>query len=192
MDKKGGGLIAEVIKKIKTNKKLEIGIYIALGLLAVILYVSSLSSGKDESKSSLAYDVSAVTVRDEDVESKLADVLSKIRGAGDVRVMITYDTTGEIVPAMSTDTQTGESSGSGTDSRDTSESKTPATVKKNGDEEPIVLTQIEPTVRGVIVIAEGAADISVKLDLQHAVETVLGVSADCIEVFEMDGANINN
>lgn len=185
MDKKGGGILTSVIQRIKTNRKLEIGIYIALGLLAVLLYVGSISSGKSDSETGTSYTVSEVSVSDRDIESRLSEVLSKIRGAGTVQVMITYDTTSEIVPAMSTDTKTGESSGS-------SESKSPATVKRNGDEEPIVLTQIEPTVRGVIVIAEGAADISVKLNLQHAVETVLGISQNCIEVFEMDGMNINN
>jgi stage III sporulation protein AG len=48
-----------------------------------------------------------------------------------------------------------------------------------------VLTEIEPTVRGVIVIAEGAADVSVRVKLSNAVMTVLGISADRIEVFEM-------
>ena len=39
--------------------------------------------------------------------------------------------------------------------------------------------------RGVIVIAEGAADVSVRVKLSNAVMTVLGISADRIEVFEM-------
>lgn len=40
-------------------------------------------------------------------------------------------------------------------------------------------------VRGVIVVAQGAADISVRLKLQAAVQAVLGVEADKVEVLEM-------
>ena len=61
------------------------------------------------------------------------------------------------------------------------ESSRPATVQ----DEALVLTEKAPAVRGVIVIAEGAADIGVKLKLQSAVQTVLGVEIDQIEVFEM-------
>lgn len=65
------------------------------------------------------------------------------------------------------------------------ESSRPATISGSGGTETIVLTEIEPTVRGVIVIAEGAADVSVRVKLSNAVMTVLGISADRIEVFEM-------
>ena len=49
-----------------------------------------------------------------------------------------------------------------------------------------MLTEVQPLVRGVIVVAEGAEDIAVKLNLQYAVKTVLGIDDDCIEVFEME------
>ena len=42
-----------------------------------------------------------------------------------------------------------------------------------------------PQVRGVIVVAEGAGDISVRMKLQSAVQAVLGVEASGIEVLEM-------
>ncbi len=43
----------------------------------------------------------------------------------------------------------------------------------------------QPTVRGVIVVAQGAADISVRMKLQSAVQAVLGVEASRVEVLEM-------
>lgn len=103
--------------------------------------------------------------------------------------MITYDTGAQIIPAMSTDTQTGitQSSGTGTESvtENRTESSRPATVSQTGGNEAIVLTEKQPVVRGVIVIAEGAADITVRMNLQNAVRTVLGVDLSCIDVFEM-------
>ena len=62
-------------------------------------------------------------------------------------------------------------------------------MSTSGGAETIVLTEIEPTIRGVIVIAEGAADVSVRLKLQNAVITVLGITAERIDVFEMKSNN---
>ena len=115
--------------------------------------------------------------------------MSCIRGAGKIRVMITYDTGAQIVPAMSTDTQTNTSEttsdSSSTLNESQTESREPVTVSQSGNNEVIVLTERMPEIRGVIVIAQGAADISVRMKLQDAVETVLGVDASCINVFEM-------
>ena len=120
-------------------------------------------------------------------------MLSSIRGAGKVKVMITYDTSSRLVPAMSTDVQSGTTENRGTGSESITQTRTessrPATVSTSGGAETIVLTEIEPTIRGVIVIAEGAADVSVRLKLQNAVITVLGITAERIDVFEMKSNN---
>ena len=50
---------------------------------------------------------------------------------------------------------------------------------------PIVLYEKEPTVRGVVVVAEGAADFSVREKLQAAVQAATGIPVSRIEVFEM-------
>ncbi len=48
----------------------------------------------------------------DDIESRLEEILSQIEGAGEVRVMITYATGTEIVPAMSTESQSSVSENS--------------------------------------------------------------------------------
>jgi len=45
------------------------------------------------------------------------------------------------------------------------------------------LTEILPKVKGVIVIAQGANDIRVKLDILKAVQALLGVSSSQVEIF---------
>ena len=177
-----------LIAKIKGNKKLEIAIYVALGLAAVLKYVSTIIPKSPEEPKDNDVVVSEVSVSTESgLEERLAKTLSGIKGVGRVEVMITYETTSRLVPAMSTDTQQNSSSGSdGSESQTNTESSSPATISKNGGNEPIVLTEVQPLVRGVIVVAEGAEDIAVKLNLQYAVKTVLGIDDDCIEVFEME------
>lgn len=181
--------------KMKENRKLELIIYALLGIAVLAIFISSLlpKSKQAENTENISSQTSTVYESETDVENRLESVLSKIRGAGKVEVMITYETGVEIVPAMSSDKEStsSESNGNNQDSltSNQSESLTPATISQSGNDIPIVLTEIKPKVRGVIVIAEGAADIMVKLDLQYAVQTVLGVPASCIEVFEMSKNN---
>ena len=86
---------------------------------------------------------------------------------------------------MSTDTQTGITQSAESVTENRTESSRPVTVSQGGGNEALVLTEKQPIVRGVIVIAEGAADIAVRINLQNAVRTVLGIELSCIEVFEM-------
>lgn len=182
-------LFGSLIERMKTDKRFEIGVYVVLVALIILLYaLSSLDGTKaEEPAGGAAAQTAAQTAyeTEQELEERLATVLSNIRGAGKVEVMITYETGTEIVPAMSVDTQNSTSTGQSSSTTSQTESSAPATVSDSGKNEPIVLTEIRPTIRGVIVIAQGAADIGVALDLQRAVQTVLGVTPDSIEVFEM-------
>ena len=182
-----GKAFSRLVGKMKKNKKLELMVYgslIALGVLLFVLIPGG-GNGTDPPKETEHEQKQAET----ELEGRLEAVLSSIRGAGKVKVMITYDTSSRLVPAMSTDVQSGTTENTSTGGQSVSETRTessrPATISGSGGTETIVLTEIEPTVRGVIVIAEGAADVSVRVKLSNAVMTVLGISADRIEVFEM-------
>jgi stage III sporulation protein AG len=188
-------LFGTFAEKLKKNKKLETIVYIILILAVAAIFLSTLIKPKEETpETEQSGNTEASQLRNEQqIEGKLRQVLSSIRGAGRVEVMITYETGTEIVPAFSSDKQssstTSDSNTSESSTTSETESKQPATVSQNGGYQPIVLTEKQPVVRGVIVVAEGAADIMVKLDLQLAVQTVLDVDADCIEVFEMSTFN---
>ena len=182
-----GKAFSRLVGKMKKNKKLELMVYgslIALGVLLFVLIPGG-GNGTYPPKETEHEQKQAET----ELEGRLEAVLSSIRGAGKVKVMITYDTSSRLVPAMSTDVQSGTTENTSTGGQSVSETRTessrPATISGSGGTETIVLTEIEPTVRGVIVIAEGAADVSVRVKLSNAVMTVLGISADRIEVFEM-------
>ncbi len=188
------GIMARIAARLKTDKKLEMAVYIGLALLIVLLYVSTLIP-KNENKpspSDSAANTQYSSQTELEVEDRLEAVLSSIRGAGRVEVMITYETGPEIVTAMNTDTNTNRSETVENDkeskTEQQTESKKPATVSGNGGSEPIVITEKQPAVRGVIVVAEGADNISVRMDLQRAVQTVLNVPAANIEVFALGGS----
>ena len=124
------------------------------------------------------------TVSEASLEERLEDILGKMR------VLITYATAGERVAAtVSTlDESVSETSGgtTATRSEQSREMRQPATVSTEGGQSPIILMEREPEIRGVIVVAEGAADPAVRLSLQRAVQAVTGVPLSSIEVFEMN------
>ncbi|MEG1525176.1 MAG: hypothetical protein RRZ24_05920 [Clostridia bacterium] len=181
-------LLQRITMAIQSNKKLELAVYGGLILIVVGLYAATLVP-KGTTPSTVQSSVTSPgATAEEGVEERLREVLACIRGAGHVEVMITYETGTELVAAMSTnvnsnasETNDGEKTSTTTQ---TTESSQPATFGGGGGDEPIILMQKQPVVRGVIVVAEGAADIKVKLDLQRAVMAVLDIPISRIEVFE--------
>lgn len=186
-----------LLLRLRGNKRLEIAVYGGVALLAVILYATALFPAKDNTPSAGG---SAASERlqaetEAEIEERLREVLSCIRGAGRVEVMITYETGTQMVAAMSTSTNTTASETSDGDrastSTQTTESAEPATIDGSDGNEPIILMEKTPTVRGVIVVAEGAADVKVRLDLQRAVKAVLNIPLSRIEVFELSKSSMD-
>ncbi|MDL2258537.1 hypothetical protein LJC42_05230 [Eubacteriales bacterium OttesenSCG-928-K08] len=187
--KRAKGIMGAISSRLKANPKLEYAVYAVIVLLIVLLYVTSLfPSKKQQPQAANTAQADAAQTVVHDVEQRLEQVLSSIRGAGKVEVMITYETGPELVTAMNTDTNTNVSESVADDKQSTTKQETqsqkPATISDSGGTAPIILTEKQPTVRGVIVIADGAGDLNVRLNLQLAVQTVLDVPVNSIEVFE--------
>ena len=182
------GLFSRAAEAMKKNKKLSFIVYAALIALGILPFLSAMRDGE---KGGVSQAESAASLADEEqrTEQRLSAILSNIRGAGRVDVMILYDTGAQLVPAMDIDSQStsAQTTGSGgeTASNSRTESQKPVTAA-NSSTGTIVLAEKQPEIRGVIVIAEGAADISVRVDLQRAAQTVLGIDASLVEVFIMD------
>lgn len=182
------GLLTRFTQAVKSNRKLELCLYGGIVFVVILLYAASLAPSREQDEATEVREATSADITEADMEKKLAAVLSSIRGAGRVEVMITYETGAEMVPAMSTkvdsnsaETNDGEKSSL---TVQTNEVREPATVGGGAGNEPIVLLERQPVVRGVIVVAQGAADIRVKLDLQRAVQAVLDIPLTSIEVFE--------
>lgn len=167
--------LKKITDKLKQNPKLEFGIYAVIILLAVCVYFSGTKPNQTKAEEPKP---AAGVAAERSLEERLTQTLCKIDGAGMVEVMISYATSEEIVPAMSVDKQTSETSNT--------ESTKPMTIaQKDGGDEPMVLYERQPTVLGAIIVAEGAHDIGVRMDLLRAAQAVLGVSASQVEVFAM-------
>lgn len=172
------------IKKLLNTKKGKIIIASALVFVAVLVYLFPQSSSKTQTES-------ITNTKDEKTnEKKLEEVLSAIKGAGEVKVMITYFSSDETVTAMNSQKQTStttEETENGTRTSQTVvENSTPMTVGSGGNESAFVLKNNEPEIKGVIVVAQGAQNLSVRLELEKAVETVLQILPSQVEIFTMN------
>lgn len=124
------------------------------------------------------------------LEADLSSILSKIQDAGKVSVMITLESGAEIIPAK--DESTSEKV---TDEKDTSggtriinekttDDKIVFTAAQGGNSKPLIIKEINPEIKGVIIVAEGAKDSKVKLKISRAVQTVLDIPAYRVTVYE--------
>lgn len=178
--------------KVKKNPVLAYALYAAVGLVAVLFYLigGGVRCGGETEKPTVKTEPAADRAGERDaLEHRLIDVLSKIRGAGRVDVLVTYETNGEIVTATvrqtDEDVRNADGTGGSETSRSVREVTEPATIETESGDAPIVLYEKEPVIRGVVVVAEGASDFSVRQKLQAAVHVATGIPIDRIEVLEM-------
>ena len=170
------------------KKKLKPLIFL-VGICTIALIAMSImpSDSKEEISGSTEIKSQSVEITEqEDLESKLTTILSKINGAGEVDVMITFDSSEEIVPAYNSNittetTKEQDSSGGERTTTSSTENKTMITSNSN---DPIVLKTTEAKVKGVIVVASGACDAKVKELLYDAVKTSLQISGHQVEIYE--------
>ena len=124
------------------------------------------------------------------LEMDLSSILSKIQDAGKVSVMITLKSGAEIIPAKDesiSDKVTNEkdiSGGTRVINEKTTDDKVVFSAAQGGNSKPLIIKEINPEIKGVIVVAEGANDSRVKLKISRAVQTVLDIPAYRVTVYE--------
>ena len=124
----------------------------------------------------------------ETFEKKLANILSKIKGAGNVDVMVSYQAGVETIPLLDTKDRSTVTQETGNDtSRVTEQNDVETSIifnqEKNGNKNPYISKTIMPKVEGVIVTCDGGGDVTVKADIISAVQAVTGANVNKIQVF---------
>jgi stage III sporulation protein AG len=124
---------------------------------------------------------------EEAYENQLKQILETIVGVGDVEVLVTIDSTEVMdVARNSKDTQqvTGEKDTNGATRNITEVTRDGSVVlyQVSSDQQPLVLKYIKPKIRGVIVVAKGAENMTVKKMISEAVERGLDVPPHKISI----------
>lgn len=125
------------------------------------------------------------------LEEELEEVLSKISGVGQVKVLITYSQTSEVVPMYNekyteSTTQEADTNGGTRTIQQSDNSKEIIYEEQSGTKVPITKKVILPKIEGAIVIAEGANNTNLKVNIIQAVEAVTGLPTHKVQVFEMN------
>jgi len=158
-------------------------IILALGVLGIVLiFLSEIipeSENKElnEAKSNiyLSYD------REEQLEKRLEEMISKIHGAGKVSVMLTLDSSKEFFYASEI---TNESRETDTEKSNGTEKNFVIVDGENG-EEPLIIKVDEAKIRGVLIVCEGGDNSVVVEKIIDAVCAVLGISSNRVSVSKM-------
>lgn len=125
----------------------------------------------------------SISIQENTLERRLEEILKKMNGIEDVKVLITYSETNQIVPLYNEqEKETTTSDGQKTE-RDTS--KEVVFEESGSTKTPVLQTTKLPKMEGAIITAKGAENIEVKANIIQAVEAATGLTSNKIQVFEM-------
>lgn len=166
--------------KFGAPKKEQLFILLLFGLLLAVIAIpvekkesqnvleSSISTEEEVQEETLDYESR--------MEEKLEALLSEVEGVGRVKVMLTFEGSGEKKVEK--------------DNSQSAENQQEETVYEeygNSHKSPYVTFQSNPKVEGVLVIAQGGANSSVKQEILEAAQALFGIEAHKIKIMKMEG-----
>lgn len=193
------------LSKLKKIRKDHLLIAALVGILLIVIVIpvdDTNSSGnssetsqekKDTEEDNSAYYTS--TYKDtyrEGLEKQLKEILASMSGVGKVEVMITLKDTGEAVVEKDmtrSEESTQEEDAQGTNRKNRVYSSQEETVYIQNDSSsntPFVTREVNPTVEGVLVVAEGGQDATVVKNISDAVLALFSIEAHKIKVVKMN------
>lgn len=184
-------VLDKLLEKFNNKKMIEnLVIFLILAIIVLIVINTFFDNNQSNKNANLVQTVSKKDsfTGDVNLEKKLEGILSKINGAGEVSVMVSYSN--EVLKQPMTDVKTTTTVVSEKDSnggeRKTEETSTEENViyEQNGNNKtPMLKQNVLPTIIGVIVVADGAGNTNVKENLIRAVTAAVDVPNHRIQVF---------
>lgn len=188
-------------KEVNTRKKVENLVFFLVMLVLVVIGINYIwfneSDDENNNNSNLSFSTddqsknNLVNNNDlnDNLEQKLQAILSKMKGVSNVSVLVTYSNNTKIVPIYNvedsqTTTNETDTQGGKRDITEKSYSKEVVFEEKNSGKNIIVETQLNPTVSGVIIVANYGNDINIKQKIISAVATVTNISEYKVQVLE--------
>lgn len=118
-------------------------------------------------------------------ELRLTEALSAINGAGAVKVMVSFDTINEKILAKNSKAE--KTSDDNENKRAISNEYEENILIYGAEEQPFVLKEKLPAPTGVLVLAGGAKNEKVRLEIYEAVKALYGISPHRIKVAQLTG-----
>lgn len=115
-------------------------------------------------------------------ERRLSELLSRVKGAGKVEVILSLANGGETT-YQSDSAYTQQSGEHGQSSR---EEQTVLYHADSNTQSPLIRQETAPTYKGALILCQGADDPAVKLALVQAISSLTGLGSDRIAVIKMN------
>lgn len=164
-------------------------IIIFTGVLGVVLiFLSSFFKTGDAKKIKAVSSNSSTQEYVTQLENSLKDMVSSIKGAGNTRVLVTLENSEETVYATE-EKKNKEATEDKTDGQlskkresDDCEKRYITIRASDGTEQALAVTQIQPTVKGVVVVCDGGDIPEVQQKISEAIKTALNITAKRVYV----------
>ncbi len=168
-------------EKITNTKWLVIILLIGVGLLILPSLFPKNTTPRSESPTTAFF--SDRKAYEEELEKRLADMLSTVRGISHVSVMITVEDTGEMVYAQNEIfDEKNTDDGSLIEKEQQAEGSPALKNDGGGSQSPILLKTGMPKISGVFITARGADDPTLQANIISAVRAVLNVAPHRVQV----------
>lgn len=172
-------------KRIAKDKKLLV--LLAAGLAGMLLLLATeffpAADAAEEVESPEQAAESRQSYVDE-MEDKLAEIISAISGAGRTKVMVTLENSEESVWATQ-GAQSRESGGSEGAEKYSLEDEYVLIQSSSSEEGGLLLKIIQPKIRGVAIVCDGGDNVYVREKITSAVASVLDISTAKISIAKM-------
>ena len=184
------GKIDSILEKMKNVRRDQWIVLLLAGILVVIVSLPSENRGSNTAVQAETEAQTTVTNDIRELERRLANILRQMEGAGNVQVMINQKDNGEKVVEKDTSVsnRSTQEDGGGTIRNIVEQENQETTIygqTASGGESPYVTQELAPQIEGVLVLAEGADNASVKKDITDAVMALFGLEAHKIKVMKM-------
>src|SRR6185437_1681560 len=180
--------IEQIAQYFKHNKNTQWAVLLFLGGLMIVVFSSFRQTTKPTSNQSVEpaavdktkSDSSSTLIKkyEQECEQQLAYVLSKVVGVDDVTIMVNMDSDEVLEVANETresNQVTNElvKSGGNRSVNHTNTDKKVAHYRSNNNDLPVIVKRVKPKVRGVLIVARGVENLTVKSVIIEAVQRTL-------------------
>lgn len=189
-------------KYFKSSRNLMYYMVIAvlLGVLFMIAgsAVSNMNTSRknDEKKNAIEVSTNSAALGapasyEEKLRRELVEVLGKIKGVGKVDIVIKFEEDIEEIPAKDIDNsqekveEKDNNGGTRVTTRENSNEKVVVVNDGSAGGKVVMLRRINPKIGGVIVVAEGAENRELRMELVRAVKTVLNIPDYKVSIHSM-------
>lgn len=189
-------------KKESNKKKIENMVVLVILLVITLIIINSIlnddknkESNSEVTNNTYNREVNSNMINNTDsnynsLENGIAEILSTIKGVGEVKVFLNYSESSKTVAMYdetitTSSTEENDSSGGKRNITETENKKNVIYSEEDGNKTPITEKIIMPAITGAIVTAQGANNANIKTNIINAVGAVTGLTIDKIQVFEM-------